>query len=90
MEASMATRDYESWLGDELFEQAPVNIAVIDPSFRIVKTNRNFTTLFGSGVGRKCFEVYKGRKSLCEQCAAPCRALSARHRVCEDQPSSHQ
>ena len=66
----MATRDYESWLGDELFEQAPVNIAVIDQSFRIVKTNRNFTTLFGSGVGRKCFEVYKGRKSLCEQCAA--------------------
>ncbi|MHC4471597.1 MAG: PAS domain-containing protein [Planctomycetota bacterium] len=66
----MAAQDYESWLEDELFEQAPVNIAVIDPSFRIVKTNRNFTTLFGPGVGRKCFEVYKGRKSLCERCAA--------------------
>jgi PAS domain S-box-containing protein len=60
---------YRDWLRDELFEQAPLNISVIDPEYRIVAANRNFVSLFGEATGRKCYEVHMGRDEPCEGCA---------------------
>jgi PAS domain S-box-containing protein len=58
------------WLKMELFEQAPLNIAVIDRDYRIVETNRNFVSLFGDGCGKRCHEVYKREDTPCEHCEA--------------------
>jgi len=60
---------YVSWIRGELFEQAPLNISVLDPDRRIVETNENFARLFGEGRGRPCWEVYKRRDEPCEACA---------------------
>jgi PAS domain S-box-containing protein len=53
---------------DELFEQVPCNIAVIDRNMRIVDHNRNFAEIFGEGIGKPCYEVYKKRSELCAHC----------------------
>ena len=38
----------------ELFEQVPYNIAVIDKDYNIVKANDNFKEYFGSWKKKKC------------------------------------
>lgn len=80
----MAEADYQEWLQKELFEQAPLNIAVIDPDYRIVRANRNFENLFGESKGRRCYEAYKGRSEPCENCAATRTWLDGRVRVNEE------
>jgi PAS domain S-box-containing protein len=59
-----------AWIRDQLFEQVPCNIAIIDPNYNIVDHNRNFQELFGDGRGRLCYSVYKKEKSRCPQCLA--------------------
>jgi len=63
-------RQIDAWLRANLFDEVPVNICVIDPAFRIVKANRHFEEAYGPWAGRPCYEVYKGRQSRCEDCAA--------------------
>jgi len=60
----------QNWLQHELFEAVPYNIAVIDRDYKIVKHNRNFQGLFGSGIGKSCYSVYKKRSVPCEECVA--------------------
>jgi len=62
--------EIRSWIGRQLFEHVPNNIAVIDRDFKVVVANSNFKGVFGDSVGRHCFEVYKGRNSVCEHCMA--------------------
>lgn len=62
--------EIRSWLGESLFDAVPVNIAVIDPDFRVVTANPSFTQLFGEWEGRRCFEVYKDRAHKCLVCPA--------------------
>jgi PAS domain S-box-containing protein len=62
--------DLELWLGANLFDEVPVRIAVIDRDFNIVKANRSFRETFGDWHHKKCFEGYKNRSSVCQQCGA--------------------
>lgn len=58
------------WIGWQLFEHVPSNIVVINRDFEVVATNSNFTSVFGKARGKRCYEVYKKRDTLCEQCMA--------------------
>jgi len=66
----MKTGPVIDWLKLELFEQAPLNIAVIDRNYRIVEANRNFVSLFGAASEKKCYEIYKKCDHPCDHCAA--------------------
>ncbi len=66
----MPKKDLQKWLHAQLFQQVPVNIAVIDRDYQIVEANQNFADKFGDWNGRKCYSVYKRRRSPCERCAA--------------------
>jgi len=65
------TQESKSWrkaVHDELYERVPCNIAVIDRSMRIVDHNKNFSDIFGEGIGKPCYTVYKRRTSTCADC----------------------
>ena len=62
--------DIKRWVRNELWDQVPVNISVIDKAFRIVEANRAFSDNYGQWYDRPCYEVYKGRSDRCEHCAA--------------------
>ncbi len=58
------------WLGEQLFDHVPSNIVVIDRNYQVVLANQQFTEVFGPAVGKYCYQVYKGRNSVCEECQA--------------------
>jgi PAS domain S-box-containing protein len=62
--------EIRTWIGRQLFEHVPNNIAVIDRDFKVVVANGNFERVFGDAVGKHCFEIYKRRDSVCEHCMA--------------------
>jgi PAS domain S-box-containing protein len=62
--------EVRNWMGRQLFERVPNNIAVIDRDFRVVTCNGNFRSVFGDPAGRHCYEVYKSKTSVCEHCMA--------------------
>ena len=74
----------ESWIQNQLFEIVPQNLAVIDRNHKIVAHNSNFEQLFGSGIGKQCFEIYKKNKTRCRNCAASKTFLDGKVRVNED------
>jgi len=49
----------------QLFDEVPCYISVLDRDFRITALNRRFKEDFGNLAGHYCFDVYKG---LCEGC----------------------
>lgn len=55
---------------NQLFEQVPCNIAVIDRDYQIIDLNQNFEEVFGEGLGKRCYEVYKKRSAPCDHCMA--------------------
>ncbi|MCP4600462.1 MAG: PAS domain-containing protein [Proteobacteria bacterium] len=62
--------EVRNWIGRQLFEHVPNNIAVIDRDFKVVTANGNFRSMFGDPDGKPCYEVYKSRNTICEQCMA--------------------
>lgn len=74
----------QEWVHSELWTQVPVNIAVIDRSFRIVEANPAFSQNYGEWQNRPCYEVYKGRAEPCESCAARKTFADGRVRVSEE------
>ena len=58
----------QNWLQNQLFEIVPQNLAIIDRDYKIVAHNRNFQQLFGSGIGKPCYEVYKKRFIMSAVC----------------------
>ncbi len=58
------------WLGKQLFEHVPTNIVVINRDFEVVLANGNFTRVFGEAAGRPCYEVFKKRDTVCDNCMA--------------------
>ncbi len=62
--------EVRNWIGRHLFENVPNNIAVIDRDFKVVTANGSFKSVFGEAEGKQCYEVYKSRSSVCEQCMA--------------------
>lgn len=67
---SIPSSELKSWLHSEIFNYIPLNIAVIDRDYNVVEANNNFREYFGSWESRKCYSVYKGRKTPCNQCKA--------------------
>ncbi len=53
---------------EQVFRAAPCFLTVQDRDFRILSANENFTTTFGEGAGRHCFQVYKRRETKCPDC----------------------
>ncbi|MEW5945352.1 MAG: ATP-binding protein [bacterium] len=66
----MISRELKNWVREKLFLHVPVNIAVIDPEFRVVEANDAFEKTFGEWENRRCFEVYKGFTRPCPECRA--------------------
>ena len=60
----------KNWNNFDLFNQVPVNIAVIDDTYRIVDSNALFVENFGQWNGKKCFHVYKNSNRVCKDCQA--------------------
>ncbi|MCE5336097.1 MAG: PAS domain S-box protein [Desulfobacteraceae bacterium] len=52
----------------ELFEQVPCYITVQDRELTIVRYNREFARAFDPRPGGRCYEIYKGRKEVCQYC----------------------
>jgi len=62
--------EVRTWIGRQLFDHVPNNIAVIDRDFNVVVANSNFKAVFGDPTGKHCYQIYKGRDSICEHCLA--------------------
>lgn len=76
--------DIKDWIHNELFNQAPVAISVIDRDFRIVEANRMFEDTYGEWADRHCFEVYKDRPTKCENCGAAKTFVDGKTRLREE------
>ena len=50
----MSYDEIKQWVHQELFQQLPFNIAIIDRNFNIVEANYNFEDYFGPWKNRKC------------------------------------
>jgi histidine kinase len=51
-----------------LFENVPCEIAVLDRQFRLVNFNRSYADKFNPARGDYCFKAYKGRDTKCQEC----------------------
>jgi PAS domain-containing protein len=54
---------------EKLFEVVPCYISVQDRSFHVIRTNRLFRQDFGEDHRGHCYEIYKGRDSICPNCS---------------------
>lgn len=81
----MSPDSIRHWIRRELFDQTPMNISVIDRSFRIVEANRRFADSYGEWRERPCYEVYKGRSERCKNCAAAKTFSDGQVRVREEE-----
>jgi PAS domain S-box-containing protein len=59
-----------TWIGKQLFEHVPSNIAVINRDFEVILANENFRSVFGEVSAKHCFEVFKKKQTICEHCMA--------------------
>ena len=62
--------DLKRWIEEEFIQAAPVFIAALDKELNIIYSNKAFEDKFGDWQGKKCFEVYKKRKFICEHCTS--------------------
>jgi signal transduction histidine kinase len=53
-----------------LFEKVPCYVAIINRDFRIVRANEKLRDTFGRCRGRHCYDVYKKKDVVCENCPA--------------------
>jgi PAS domain S-box-containing protein len=51
-----------------LYEHVPCYLTVVDRDFNISQTNKLFDSDFGTNIGKKCYRVYKGADSRCDNC----------------------
>ena len=66
----MAPLALNDWFYENLFNNAGFSVAVVDRDYRVVAANAEFERHYGGWGDRKCFEVYKGRSTLCPGCPA--------------------
>jgi len=64
----MISNSVRRWIREEIFQQVPVNICVIDRNYRIIEANDNFTRTFGESQDRHCYEAYKNHSEVCPGC----------------------
>jgi len=63
-------QDLKTWIENEFFHAVPVFIAALDNELNIVYANEAFKSRFGDWEDKKCFDVYKSRDSICEDCTS--------------------
>jgi histidine kinase len=51
-----------------LFENVPCEIAVLDRDYRLVNFNRSYADKFNPALGDYCYKAYKGRETKCLEC----------------------
>ncbi len=64
--------------------QAPFNVAVINRDHKIVAANENFEEYFGNWRNRHCYEVYKGKSRICDNCQSEATFEDGRVRVSDE------
>ncbi|MCP4901856.1 MAG: PAS domain S-box protein [bacterium] len=67
-----------------LFDEMPSGVMVVDDSLSVVDSNRAFSRIFGDTQGRACYEVIKGRDSVCSKCPALATFEDGQPRVIEE------
>jgi signal transduction histidine kinase len=72
VEMTRSVTSIKSWQQEYeiLFDRVPCYITVIDENYRIVRSNETFRQSFGDVMYRRCYEVYKRRKTKCPNCPA--------------------
>jgi PAS domain S-box-containing protein len=85
----MTSDPVKHWMRNELWDQVPVALSVIDRGFEIVEANRRFAQAYGPWEGQPCYTVYKGRSERCEECAAAATFADGRIRIREEQGILH-
>jgi len=55
---------------EQLFDEVPCYISVLDKDFRLTGTNKQFKEDFGNDIGSPCHEIYKHRGRPCPNCPA--------------------
>jgi len=68
----------------DLLEEMPSGVMIMDRDFRIVDHNRAFVDVYGPNVGRPCYQVYKDRGTPCPDCPARETFDDGRPRVLEE------
>jgi len=63
-----------------LFEHVPCYVAVIGRDFRVLDANERFKETFWRKGARYCYEMYKGKDSVCPRC--PASKVFRTHQVC--------
>jgi PAS domain S-box-containing protein len=71
-------------IGDSILDIIPVCVGIIDREFNLVYANAAFEVKFGSWKNKKCFNVYKKRESLCDDCNGALAFNDGRPRVSEE------
>lgn len=74
----------DDWIRERLFASVPVGIAIIDDTYSVVYANPAFERMFGPWQDRKCYEVYKDRKSICPRCQGGATFRDGQPRVSEE------
>ncbi|MBU8933695.1 MAG: PAS domain-containing sensor histidine kinase [candidate division Zixibacteria bacterium] len=67
----------------QLFEEVPCFISIQDKDLNITDANRLHRETFGTGYGRKCFEIYKHRDKECLPC-------TVRQTFANGEPRNHE
>jgi len=80
---SQAT-NLDAWIRERLFAAVPVGIAIIDDAYDVVYANPAFERMFGGWKGRKCYDVYKDRDTICPKCQGGATFRDGQPRVSEE------
>lgn len=69
-EISIPQKEVHHWENDfnVLFENSPNFITIVDRDFNILRANRRMVNTFGNLRGKKCYEVFKKKKQVCNNC----------------------
>lgn len=69
-EISIPQKDVHHWENDfnVLFENSPNFITIVDRDLNILRANRRMINTFGNLRGKKCYEVFKKKKQICNNC----------------------
>ncbi len=75
--------DLKAWIEKEFFHAVPVFIAALDRELNIIYANKAFEDKFGDWRGKKCFDVYKKKDAICEDCSSRFAFSNAKTSVSE-------
>ena len=69
-EISIPQKEVHHWENDfnVLFENSPNFISIVDRDLNILRANRRMINTFGNLRGKKCYEVFKKKKQICNNC----------------------